>query len=324
MKQLLILITLSIQTACPLQPQTQEIQKETQSTAKKIAQRLPTQRTTFTLESPTIYEKRVLRYDPETGEETYYDHKPQVVLLNAKTGEYAFKWIGYDGKEKVIIFQRHDAIDAVISATVSKTDSGQYLYTYKVENLPSSGTYLSSFALQTFTSEVKTMPIQDGHVGQMSNNKVMKDGNWIDFGLYNYNLSVVPGKSIEFKLIASAPPGLVECHIAGGKFGMKGVGEDMPQELGNLLPSYEDWPKGYTIGPIDNLKNLSSSEYAQYILKLLPQFQKLGWMNADTLQRYTQHLQQNDLNEVYKQAEQDFKNGYITTEVYNLLQELKH
>src|SRR5205085_4210393 len=84
-------------------------------------QRLPFQKKRLILQSPTSYEKRILRYDSKTGEPIYYDPKPRVVPLDVKSGKYGLRWIGYDGKEKTIIYQRPDVIDAVISASVSKT-----------------------------------------------------------------------------------------------------------------------------------------------------------------------------------------------------------
>lgn len=78
--------------------------------------------------------------------------------MDAKAGKYAFKWIGVEGKEKTVIFQRADAIDVVVSATSSKTPEGQYLYTYSIENLPSSGTYLAGSTVQNFASDVKRIP----------------------------------------------------------------------------------------------------------------------------------------------------------------------
>jgi hypothetical protein len=115
---------------------------------------------------------------------------------------------------------------------------------------------------------------------------------------------------------------LVGCRIHGGELGLKGVGEDMPQELENILPGYRDWPEGYTIGPVDKLKNLSLVGRAEYLLKLLPQFERLGWMTSGARQRYMENLQRKNLSEVYNSAEQDLKSGRITTEVRDMIQTL--
>jgi hypothetical protein len=286
--------------------------------------RLPFQKRQLVFKSPTQYEKRLLRIDKNTGESVYYDPRPRVELLDARSGRYSFKWIGYDGSEKTVIFQRADAIDAVISATVVKNLSGQYVYTYSIKNLPSSGVHLSGFALQTFTSDLHPVKLGSGYVGRMSKNKEMKEGDWIYFGSSNFDRSVTPGQSIELKLFSSSPPGLVECRIHGGDLGMKGVGEDMPQELENVLPSYQDWPSSYTIGPIDKLKTVSPAERAKYILKLLPQFQTSGWMTQSSLQWYEQTLNRNDFEALYKRAGQDLKAGTITSEVFSIIEAMRN
>src|SRR6266705_2657772 len=112
--------------------------------------RLPVQKKPIAIEGPKQYEKRMLRYDTRTGQSVYYDPKPNVVLLDEKSGRYALKWIGYDGKQKTVVYQRPDRVDAVVSASVSITDSGRFLYVYRIDNLPSSGQRLSDFVVQTF------------------------------------------------------------------------------------------------------------------------------------------------------------------------------
>lgn len=293
-----------------------------QSLPPRRMQRLPLQKKENLLKTPTNYEKRVLRYDPETGEPSYYDPKPQVVLVDAKSGKYALKWIGYDGQEKTIIFQRADAIDAVVSASVSKTASGRYLYSYTIENLPSSGESLAGFAVQNLASDVKPLAIENIHIGHMTKLvKEFKAGNWIRFApLSGFQPAAIPGQNIEFRLESSAPPGLVECRIHGGEPGMKGVGEEMPQELEHILPGYEAWPSGYTIGPVDTQNSLSPTERANYIKDLLPQFQRLGWITPDALRWYEQNLRGNSLGKVFRRAEQDLKAERITTEVRDMIQ----
>lgn len=282
--------------------------------------RLPSQKKPIVLRSPTTYEKRILRYDAKTGQPVYYDPKPVIVPLDGRSGKYGLRWIGYDGKIKTIIYQRHDALDAVVSASVSKTASGRYLYTYKILNLPSSGQHLSIFALQTFASDVKPISVGYGYLGQFSGIREMREGNWIGFGSTNLDEAVTPGGSVELKVISSAPPGLVECRIAGGGFGMKGVGEEPPEELEAALPGYEAWPKAHTIGPIDNLKSVSRTVYTKYLLDQLRQFRKLGWMTADALRWFGQNLGRDNLGQVYKRAQQDLKAGKITTEVHDIIQ----
>jgi len=89
--------------------------------------RLPFQKKRIVLKSPATYEKRIIRYDSKTGASIYYDPKPRVVPLDVRSGKYGLRWIGYDGREKTIVYQRPDAIDAEISASVSRAATGQYI-----------------------------------------------------------------------------------------------------------------------------------------------------------------------------------------------------
>ena len=76
----------------------------------------------------------------------------------------------------------------------------------------------------------------------------------------------------------------------------EGAGEDMPSALVNLLPGYEEFPRGHTIGPVDNLRTLSSQDRIKYLLEKLPQFRALGWMTDEAVGGYEHQLKSNDLN----------------------------
>lgn len=291
--------------------------------AQTKVQRQPLEKQQREYKSPTNYEWRDRGYNPKTGKMITYDHKPRVELLDAKAGKYAFKWIAYDGKEKTVIFQRADAIDVIVSASVSKTPEGQYLYRYEAQNLPSSGTYVSGFAVQNFASDVKRIT-HGGYSGQMSNLIYQfREGNWIRFGESFFGKVFDPGQQIKIEIASSAPPGLVGCRAHGGESTLEGAGEDMPMVLENLLPGYEEWPKGYTIGPVDNLKSASSAERAKYVLDKLPQFRKLGWMTDEAVVRYEQQLKRNNLESLLNRLEQDLKSEQITTEIFAIVEAMK-
>ncbi len=289
-------------------------------TIEKV-QRQPLQKTGFVLKSPA-YQPRIAGYDEKTGEEITYDHKPRIELVDEKAGKYAFKWIGYDGKEKVIIYQRHDAVDVVVAASATKTPEGKYLYTYNVKNLPSSGTHLSVFMPQNFANDVKPVKVNGMYIGRMSNQiQQFTNGNWVSFHiLEDSTLTISQGESIELQLHSSSPPSLVECRVYGGPLTMQGVGEEMPTVLEAALPGYEVLPKGYTVGPVDSLKSLSSAERAQYIVSLLPQLRQLGWITEDAARWYEQNLPRNNFDKVFKRAEQDLKAERITTEVFSMIE----
>ena len=320
MKQLLPLILIILATTLATGRQRSPIEK---------MKRLPLQKKQIALESPREYLRRVLRVDPKSGEEILYDPKPRVELLDAKAGKYSLKWIGYDGKEKVVVYQRPDAIDAIVSAFVVKTSTGQYVYEYTIQNLITSGEHLAGFEVQTFSSDItpSKLPTNTDNifVGEMSVTiPEFKEGKWLHFATLPPRPRVNPGQSITFKLTSSSPPGLVMCRVDGGDFVMKGVGEEMPQELEDALPNrYRALPSGYTIGPIDKLKSLSPAERAKYVLQQLPRFKELGWMTADAFRWYQQNLNRIDLATISQRAEQDLGAGNITNEVLLIIQGIR-
>jgi hypothetical protein len=345
MKWLLLISLFGLQilsTACSFQQQ-----------AQSVAQRRPLEKRQREFKLPTDYDLRDRGYDPKTGRSNTYDYKPRIEQVDEKSGKIAFKWIGYDGKEKTVIYQRADAVDVIVSATVSKTAEGLYLYTYKVENLPSSGSHLSRFIVQNFAADSKPIQIEGKtpncrdlilldsfrntpcdttkmnledffFIGQMSNMiEQFKEGNWIVISPLSPTEQYEPGRSLEVKIVSKAAPGVVKCQAVGGERTMKGVGEHMPSVLENLLPGYEDFPKGYTVGPVDNISSLSNAERIKYLLDKLPQFNKSGWITDDIMQRYDKQLKAGNLDSILKRIESDLKSEAITTEVYAVVQAMK-
>jgi len=323
--------------------------------AQARVQRLALEKQQREYKSPVNYAPREVGSDPKTGKPIAYDHKPRVELSDAKAGKYLFKWIGYDGKEKTVVFQRGDAVDVLVSASVSETFQGQYLYlyTYQVANLLSSGTYLSDFILQNYAKDSRPYEVngvrttladlrlldnfrnlpRDGSsrqvggilIGQMSNlNEQFSKGSWIDYGILStYKPQISPGKTFAVKITSTAPPGIVECRVTGGELTLQGVDEDMPGELEDMLPGYEQFPHGYTIGPVDHLKPLSPAEKTKYVLDQLPLFKKAGWITDKTLQRYEAQLKNGSLETISAHVQQDLKAEQITTEVLAIIQGLK-
>lgn len=283
------------------------------------ARRLPMQKKEIHLVSPTTYAPRLVRIDPATGKEIYYDPKPEVVLLDAPSGKYGLRWLGYDGVQKTIIYYRPDAFDAVVSASVTKRPSGEYLYTYAFENSRFSSQSVGGFAVQNFADDVRATKIAGVHVGQMSKNNEMKQGNWLRFAVLNVRQGIPPGTRVEHKLLSVARPGVVECR-AHGPLGMKGIGEEPPQELENVLPGYEAWPVGYSIGPVDRLKSSTPKRRANYIRRRLAQFQRVGWIVADLVPWYEQNVRGDKMDQVFKRATTDFKEGRITSELLAIIE----
>jgi hypothetical protein len=309
--------------------------------------REPLEKSSAKLKSPTVYEKRERT---ESGREVIYDPKPRVEAVNANAGKYQLKWIGYDGKEKVIAYQRADAIDVVVSGSVEQSPDGSYVYSYTLENLPSSAAYVTFLTLQNFSDDTRPTEVNgkpttladvrllknfrqapdDGKprnlenvltIGEMSNAiHRFKDGNWIAFG--GLPELVVPGSNLQVKLVSKAAPGLVGCSAAAGPRTMKGVGEHMPSELEDALPGYDVWPSGYTVGPVASLSSLSLSERVSYLLDKLGQFEKLGWITPLARRWYENNLRTN-LDGAQKRARTDLESEQISSEVFAMIQAIR-
>jgi hypothetical protein len=274
--------------------------------------------------SPSNYTWRDRGYNPKTGNMIAYDHKPRVELLDEKAGKYAFKWIGYDGKEKTVIFQRDDVLDVIVSALVTKVSDEQYSYTYKVENLPSSATYLKRFMVQNFASDV--VPEKSGAFFVLEVSKSIyqfREGHWLSFSDASDHVQINPGQSVTVHLTSSAPPGLVECRATIETSLVAPPDEEMPSALADLLPGYEEFPKGYTIGPVEELKARSSQDRIKYVLEKLPQCRDLGWITEDAFRRYDRQLKDNKLPAVVNGLDYDLKTQQITSEVFAMVQALK-
>jgi hypothetical protein len=284
------------------------------------AERKPFQKSSAAIKSPTSYLKR------ETEKGTY-DPRPRVVPVDEKAGKYELRWIGYDGKEKIIKYQRHDAIDAIVEASIEKTPEGRYTYRYLVKNLPSSPAYLHGFIVQTFSPDIKDgspMEIDNVLIGHMSQNiSEFSKGVWRNFvPLGETRPKVVAGRSIEFSLTSSALPGIVGCRATAGDITLKGVGEHMPSELESAMPGYEELAKGYTIGPVEKLSIMSKSERSKYLLENLQKFQEAGWMSSGTAAIYKSILEKEDLAGALAQAKKDLEKEFITSEAFHIIEGL--
>lgn len=202
--------------------------------------------------------------------------------------------------------------------------SGKWSYRYTIQSLPSSSTYLSGFAVQNFASDVEPIKANEGHVGPMANQiPQFKDGNWIRFGSSYFEDRVGPGKIVKFQVVSPSPPGLVRCSLSGGELTLQGVGEHMPQELEAVIPGYEEWPTGYTIGPVDLLERLSVKQRAEYVLDKMPQLETVGWITPAVRSWYEKNLK-GDIQAVLRRAPQDLDSEQISSEVFAMIQAIKN
>ncbi len=291
--------------------------------AQTVVHRQPLERLLREYRTPTKYKLRVRDYDPRTGDPITYDHKPRIEVIDVQARKYAFKWIGFDGLEKTATFQSGDAVDVMVSATVSSMESAKYLYSYDVKNLPSSGANLKRFVVQTFASDVK--PEKGGALfpGFFSQEiPSFSQGKWLDFADARYYEQIYPGQAVTVHLTSSAPPGLVECR-ASAETVVEGADEDTPEDLDSLLIGFDEYPHGYTIGPVEALDNRNAGERTKYLLDKLPAFRRAGWIAEDAANQYEQYLRNGDLQSVRRRIEQDLKAQQIAREVYGIIDAMK-
>ena len=146
-----------------------------------LAERLPLQKKPIDFKFPEHYEKWYGSPDPKTGLAKEHDPKPRLVPLDEKSARYAFTWIGVDGKEKQVIYERPDAIEVVVAGSVKEV-SGRYQYIYKITNLPSSGQRLTGFVVQYFSSDTVPAKVVNCYIGKMFHGlTAFKQGEWIRF-----------------------------------------------------------------------------------------------------------------------------------------------
>lgn len=312
-----LVFTLFFYTGCQSSAQQNLIQYNQIKAERKLFKK-----SSAVIKSPKTYLKR------ETAKGKEYDPKPRVVPVDEKAGKYELRWIGYDGKLKIIKYQRHDALDALVEARVERENDGRFKYKYLIRNLPSSPAFFHSFEVQTFTSDIKDEYIRTGdenlHIGHMSQNiPEFSEGVWLSFAwLAETKPKINPGSNIEFEMISVSQPGLVQCKGTAGEITLKGVGEHMPYELEMAVPGFDELATCLTIGPVERLGKMSASEKSNYFLENLPNFVEAGWMAGDTPKIYESILKRNDLAGAREQAKKDLERGFITSEVFHIIEGL--
>jgi hypothetical protein len=283
-------------------------------TAQPVVRRLPMQKTARAMASPSAYAMGERR-DPKTGDVVSYDPKPRVTTVDARTGLVHLTWIGADGREKVIEYHRPDAVEAVVVGDVTKTPAGVQEYEYRLQILSTSGTNLYGFAVRTFAASANPLPVAGVFIGRMTARE-FAHGTWWRYAMMpEASPLAAPGRTVVVKLPANALPGLVECRIHGGPLGMKGIGEELPQELAAKLLGYEAWPHGHTIGPDERLKALSPAQRAAKLLDWLPEFERQGWMTPERRRHYEAGARRGDVKGLASLVDADLRAQLITTEV---------
>ncbi|MCB1024719.1 MAG: hypothetical protein KDB79_10035 [Acidobacteria bacterium] len=283
-------------------------------------ERRPFQKSSYLIRQPV---EKSFRAD-EKGNDI--DVKARVVEVDKKTGKYEFRWLGVDGKEKIVEYQRHDSIDAIVRAEVEAAADGKYIYSYDFRVLPESPTFLSAFTVQTFANDIEPVKLDKKLFifGSMKFNPMFNVGVWWDWGFIgDEKKRIQAGDSAKFKLVSLSPPGIVDCKVTGGALGTKGVGEDIPGPLEDQIPIFQDLAWGYTIAPDKRLLKFSEKEKIEYLLENLPKIRKAGWISDETEQWYQQILKNSDLDRLFEIAKRDLEERHIANEVFHIIDGLR-
>jgi hypothetical protein len=318
-----IVIIFLLQTSC-----VSTAQQQTYEQTK--FERKPFEKSPYVIKSPAEHLERELNNGKS------YDPNPKAVVIDEKSGKYEFRWIGTDGREKIVPYQRRDALQAVISVIIEKGQEGRFIYIYRFHILSASPVYFREFIVQTLALDAKPIETDDyllpppnynpNHrlmVGRMNFNPLFNDGIWWNFAFVGKEENrIYGGNTIEFQLTSSSRPGIVGCKASGGELGTKGVGEEIPSVLENQIPIFQDLAWGYTIGPVESLAGLSKSERAKYLLDNLPKFQEAGWMSEGTAKNYEAILKKEDLTGALEKAKKDLEGEFITSEVFQIIEGL--
>ena len=137
-----VVIVLFLQTACA-----QEAKQEPFT-------RRPFQKSQHVIKQPEYVDRT-----EEYGDK--YKPNPRVVETSQKEGKYELRWKGFDGKERVIAYQRADAIEA----SVKKEAKDTFIYTYKINVLPDSPIYFRNVIVQTFSKDFQALDVDRDRFG---------------------------------------------------------------------------------------------------------------------------------------------------------------
>jgi hypothetical protein len=280
--------------------------------------RLPLQKRNVEIGQPMPVEKEFEGYDSQ-GNPIYWDPQPRVVPLGK--GKYAFKWFGRKGRELTLIYERPDAVNVIVQASISTSTVHSISYRYKVLVLKTSGLSVTGFVVQTFSQTITPATDSATFTGKMAGFiEEFAEGSWMSFGPLRGPAAIPPGGQTGFAFLSPDLPGLVSCRAHGGSFMVKGVGEEPPTVLENLYLGHDAWPHGWTIGPDERLAKMSLDERLKYLTDNLPKMLELGWIeNPKVMQWYEANLKAGKTSEVRARADADFKRNLITSEVLALM-----
>ena len=251
--------------------------------------RRPLEMVEFEITSPAPYALR-LRRDSAQTEPIEFDPELSIRRVDEGSGRYFLEWRGSGGERKRMEYVRPDTVEVVVAASVGPGTLKKYRYHYELRNSKNSAQYMSGFFIQTLASDVIAKPMKENaYVGHMGKHiPQFSHGTWVSFGKSNFGDEVQPGVISSVWIESDSPPGPVYCRVHGGPMKMIGIGEELPLEIGDVLPGYESWPIGITIGPSEEFAGLEFEDRVHYLDKWFNAITLLGWAKPSVIGQYRQ------------------------------------
>lgn len=214
----------------------------------------------------------------------------QKIVYEEKTGDFLLQWTGADGKRKTIVYHPANRLHAVVTARVERDATANgFRYVYAVRNLPNSQRELQVLYI-TIRADVSNAESPDATWGRSVPfteylRKVLEvPGGWRWAQTGGGRTGLRSGESAYgFAFQSSGLPAPTKCFVDIQK-GMKGVGEEPPEELMAALDPVS-WlvPRGLTVGPVAPPDKLEPGKFLTDIQGMVDTALEQGWILSPSL-----------------------------------------
>lgn len=283
------------------------------------AVRAPMSSTGVQIQLPAGDHRISLEDDPETGARRSYDPECSIGAADPVTGMVEMSWKTPDGESRTYRYQRMDAIQLTVEASVERLPDGRYRYTYVLRNGAESALGLTGFALQTFAEGTEVIKDRSNYTGKFSQDiSGFEEGTWMSFGTTYFGDRVPPGAIGQVVIESSGAPRVVGCRAYGGDI----VGRwprDMPTVLHDSIGRnyYAIWRKGHTIGPSDSVTTMRSAERRVRFVDSLATCVESGWITAEAVTWYRENAKADGPSR-RRHLQMDLASGNVTSEFATL------
>jgi hypothetical protein len=233
------------------------------------------------------------RLNPKIHRMDKYDLN-QKIVYDERTGDFLLQWNGLDGKRKTIIYRPANRLHAVITAQVERDPAGRgFRYVYALRNLPNSQRELQTLMITT-SAEVSNAGSPDSSWYSRPFTDYFKrtlavPGGWTWSQTEGQITGLAPSETAYgFAFHSTGLPAPMRSYV-NRRPGMKGVGEDPPEELMAALDSVT-WliPKGVTVSPVAPPEKLDPAKFLKDIEGMLETASQQGWILSPPLAKELQ------------------------------------